>query len=126
MKRTKLRILAIVATLIAASLLITGQASAHGGGARGGEKDPADLPAACFAAGIDSVISDFDGGVALWEGCLTDDYSFEFVFFPGGPSIVCPGPDCPVVGASSIAELRAQFAADNFAPRGYWQPSTSC
>ena len=120
MKRTRLRIVAIVATLIAASLLVAGQASAQpGGGAGGGEEDPADLPASCFAAGIDDMISDFDAGLELWEGCLTDDYSFEFVFFPGGPSIVCPGPDCPIVGASSNAELRALFAADNFEAEGY-------
>ena len=120
MKRTRPRIVVIVATLIAASLLVAGQASANGGGdARGGEQNPADLPASCFAAGIDDLISDFDAGLELWEGCLTDDYSFEFIFFPGGPSIVCPGPDCPIVGASSRAELRALFAANNFEGEGY-------
>ena len=111
--------MAIVAALIAASLLVAGQASAHDGDARGGEKNPADLPASCFAAGIDSLIGDFDAGVELWEGCLTEDYSFEFVFFAGGPSIVCPGPDCPIQEFSSRAELRALFAANNFQAEGY-------
>ena len=118
-KRTRLRTIAIVAALIAGSLLVAGQASARGGGAREGERDPADLPASCFAEGIDSLISDLDAGVKLWEGCLTDDYSFEFVFFPGGPSIECPGPGCPIQEFSSRAEMRALFASTNFEASGY-------
>ena len=115
MKRTNRRIVTIVVALLAGSLLVAGQAWAGDG--RGNE--PADLPASCFAAGIDAMISDFEAGVELWEGCLTDDYSFEFIFFPGGPSIVCPGAECPIVGASSRAELRALFAANNFGAAGY-------
>ena len=119
MNRTRLRLFAIVAALAVGSLLVVSQASAGGGDDRGGVRDVADLPASCFGDGIDALISDFDAGLELWEGCLTDDYSFEFVFFPGGPSIVCPGPDCPIVGASSRAELRALFAANNFEAAGY-------
>lgn len=119
MKRTNRRIVTIVVALLAGSLLVAGQASAGDGDARGGEKDPADLPTSCFATGIDALIGDFEAGLELWEGCLTDDYSFEFVFFPGGPSIVCPGLGCPIVGASSRAELRALFASTNFEASGY-------
>lgn len=119
MKRTNRRIVTIVVALFAVSLLVAGQAWAGNGSGGGGEEDPADLPASCFAAGIDAMIGDFDAGLELWEGCLTDDYSFEFIFFPGGPSIVCPGSECPIVGASSRAELRALFAANNFEASGY-------
>lgn len=110
---------AVVAALLAGSLLAPSQASAGDGHSRGGEKDPADLAAACFAEGIDDLISDFDAALQLWEGCFTDDYSFEAVFFPGGPSFVCPSPDCPIQEFSSRAEIKAQFAAVEFARAGY-------
>ena len=120
MKLTRIRIAAIVAALVAASLLVSGQASAHGNSAQGGERNPADLPASCFADGIDAIgLGNFDAGLGLWEGCLTDDYSFEFVFFPGGPSIECPGPGCPIQEFSSRAEMRALFASTNFEASGY-------
>lgn len=95
-----------------------GRASASEGD-RGGEKRPEDLTN-CFAFGIDAIgRGDFDAGVALWDGCFTDDYSFEFVFFAGGPSIVCPGPDCPIQEFSTRAELRALFVSAFFENAGY-------
>lgn len=52
-------------------------------GNRGGERNPGDL-ADCFTFGRDEVgRGDFDHGVETWDGCFTDDYSFEFVFFSG-------------------------------------------
>lgn len=119
MRTTRVRIVAIVAALIAGSLLAATQVSAGGGQDSGGETDPADLPTACFAEGIDDLISDFDTALQLWEGCFTDDYSFEAVFFPGGPSFECPGPDCPIQEFSSRAEIKARFAADEFERAGY-------
>ena len=119
MKTTRIRIITIIAALLAGSLLATTQASASGGHSRGGEKDPADLPAACFAEGIDDLINNYDTALTLWEGCFTDDYSFEAVFFPGGPSFECPGPGCPIQEFSSRAEIKATFAADEFARAGY-------
>ena len=81
--------------------------------------NPTDL-AYCFAYGIDAVgRGDFDRGVAMWEECLAEDYSFKFTFYPGGPSVECPGPDCPVQEYESLAQLRAQFAQGNFKQEGY-------
>ena len=116
------RIVATLAVALAAALavtvLIANQASASGGD-RGGVARPADL-ANCFATGIDAIgRGDFDGGLELWKDCFTDDYSFVFTFFPGGPSITCPGPGCPIQEFDSRAELRARFAAEEFARRGY-------
>lgn len=46
--------------------------------------DPTDL-AHWFAYGIDAIgRGDYDGGVAMWEESLADDYSFKFTFYPGG------------------------------------------
>jgi len=89
------------------------------GNTEGGIADPIDL-ANCFAYGIDAVgRGDFERGVALWERCLTDDYSFKFTFYPGGPSMECPGPECPIQEFDSRARLRAEFAQAEFQRRGY-------
>lgn len=120
--RTYPRTTAAIGTLLVAVLAVTTLAATGAGassGDRDGEREPAGL-ANCFAFGIDQVgRGDFDAGVEIWDGCFADDYSFEFVFFPGGPSIVCPGPDCPVQEFSSRAELRALFAAPFFENAGY-------
>lgn len=42
-----------------------------------------------------------------------------FTFFAGGPSIVCPGPGCPIQEFDNRAELRAKFVAMNFENAGY-------
>ena len=84
-----------------------------------GVTNPADL-ANCFAFGIDAIgRGDFDGGLEQWEDCFTDDYSFVFTFFPGGPSFECPGPGCPIQEFSSRAEMRALFVKANFDGAGY-------
>jgi hypothetical protein len=81
--------------------------------------DPTDL-ARWFAYGIDAIgRGDYDRGVAMWEESLADDYSFKFVFYPGGPSMECPGPECPIQEFDSRAELRAQFAQGEFQRQGY-------
>ncbi len=81
--------------------------------------DPTDL-ARCFAYGIDAVgRGDFDRGVAMWQECFADDYSFKFTFFPGGPSIECPGPECPIQEFDSRPRLRAEFAQAEFQRQGY-------
>lgn len=86
---------------------------------QGGVRNPEDL-ANCFAFGIDSIgRGEFDGGLELWENCFTDDYSFVFTFFVGGPSVVCPGTGCPIQEFDSRAELRAKFVAMNFEGAGY-------
>ncbi len=83
------------------------------------QQDPTDL-ARCFAFGIDSVgRGDLERGVAMWEQCLTDDFSFKFTFYPGGPSVQCPGPECPIQEFESRAQLRAQFAQGEFQRQGY-------
>ena len=74
----------------------------------------------CFPYGIDAIgAGDFDGGLAIWEGCLADDFSFAFSFGPGSPLIECPSPDCPIQEFSSRAELRALFAQVAFEASGY-------
>ena len=84
-----------------------------------GAVEPTDL-ARGFAYGIDAIgRGDIERGVALWEPCFTDDYSFKFVFFPGGPSMECPGPDCPIQEFDSRARLRAEFAQTEFKRQGY-------
>ena len=84
-----------------------------------GVTDPTEL-AYCFAHGIDAVgRGDLERGVALWKECLTDDYSFKFTFFPGGPSMECPGPECRVQEFDSTAELRAKFGQAEFQRQGY-------
>ncbi len=89
------------------------------GSNEGGVTDPIDL-AHCFAYGIDAIgRGDFERGLSLWEGCLTDDYSFKFTFFPGGPSVECPGPECPIQESDSRARLRAEFAQVEFQRQGY-------
>ena len=84
-----------------------------------GVTDPTDL-ARWFAYGIDAVgRGDLERGVALWEEALADDYSFKFTFFPGGPSVECPGPECPIQDFESLARLRADFAHAEFKRQGY-------
>ena len=107
----------ILVVAVVSVVAITGQTEARDD--QSGVRNPADLTN-CFAFGIDSIgRGDFDGGVELWENCFTDDYSFVFTFFPGGPSIVCPGPDCPIQEFDSRAEMRALFVASNFEMSGY-------
>lgn len=73
-----------------------------------------------FAYGIDAIgRGDYESGVAMWERCFTEDYSFKFTFFPGGPSLECPGPDCPIQDFENGAVLRAQFAQSEFQRQGY-------
>ncbi|MCH8129321.1 MAG: nuclear transport factor 2 family protein [Acidobacteria bacterium] len=73
-----------------------------------------------FAYGIDAIgRGDYDRGVAMWEESLADDFSFKFVFYPGGPSMECPGPECPIQEFDSRAQLRAQFAQGEFQRQGY-------
>ena len=94
-------------------------AQASSGSNEDGCQNPEDL-VLCFAYGIDAIgRGDFDRGVSRWEGCFTDDYSFQFTFFPGGPSIACPGPDCPIQEFDSRAKLRAEFAQAEFQRQGY-------
>lgn len=98
--------LAALALLAVAGLAVTG-GQADAAPDLGGVSQPEDLPN-CFAFGIDQVGGgNLDAGIERFDDCITDDYSFEFVFFAGGPSIVCPGPDCPIQDHSSPAELRA-------------------
>ena len=81
--------------------------------------DPVDL-AHSFAFGIDAIgRGDYDRGVGIWEEALADDYSFKFTFYPGGPSMECPGPECPIQEFESRAQLRAQFAQGEFQRQGY-------
>ena len=81
--------------------------------------DPTDL-AHWFAYGIDAIgRGDYDRGVAMWEESLADDYSFKFTFYPGGPSMECPGPECPIQEFDSRARLRADFAQGEFHRQGY-------
>ena len=73
-----------------------------------------------FAYGIDAIgRGDYDRGVAMWEESLAPDYSFKFTFYPGGPSLECPGPECPIQEIESVAQLRAQFAQGEFQRQGY-------
>ena len=95
-------------------MLVAAQASADGGQDRG-VKDLADLPVLCLATPIDMVIDDLDAAIELWDPCLADDFTLEFLV-PGG-AIMCPGPACPPLG--SPGEMRATFAANNFANSGY-------
>lgn len=77
---------AVLATLLAVTALAVtgGQAGASGG--RSGERQPEDL-ATCFAFSIDQVgRGDLEAGIERFDGCLAEDYTFEFVFFEGGPS----------------------------------------
>lgn len=94
---------------------MTSQASSVSGGV----ENPQDL-ALSFAYGIDAIgRGDFDKGVSLWEECFADDYSFQFTFFPGGPSVECPGPGCPIQEFAGRAQLRAEFAQAEFERQGY-------
>ena len=80
---------------------------------------PTDL-AHWFAYGIDAIgRGDYERGVSMWEESLADDYSFKFTFYPGGPSMECPGPECPIQDFESLAHLRAQFAHGEFQRLGY-------
>lgn len=106
--------LAVLATL-AIVALAGGQADASGGN----RNQPADL-ANCFAFSIDQVgRGDLDGGIERFDECLADDYTFEFAFVAGGPTITCPGEGCPIQEYSSIGDLRARFANDFFVNAGY-------
>lgn len=83
------------------------------------EHKPEDL-AHCFAFSIDQVgRGNVDAGIERFDECLADDYTFEFQFFEGGPSIVCPSAECPVQEFSSPGDLRARFATNFFVPSGY-------
>ena len=94
---------------------MTSQTSSDGGGV----DNPEEL-AHRFAYGIDAVgRGDLAKGVSMWEPCFTDDYSFQFTFFPGGPSMECPGPECPIQDFDSRARLRAEFAQAEFQRQGY-------
>jgi len=121
-KQTYPKAVAVFAALMVALLAVTTVAVTRAEASsqdKEGVAEPADL-ANCFAFGIDQVgRGDFDTGVEIWDDCFADDYSFEFVFFPGGPSILCPSPDCPVQDFSSSAEMRALFAAPFFEDAGY-------
>jgi hypothetical protein len=107
----------LAALLVAATLAVTvGQADAAN---NRGERRPGDL-ANCFAFSIDQVgRGNLEAGIERFDGCLADDYTFEFVFFEGGPSIVCPGEGCPIQDFSSRAEMRALFADQFFQDAGY-------
>ncbi len=88
-------------------------------GSKAGVGSPEEL-ALRFAYGIDAVgRGDLDRGVSMWEACFTHDYSFQFTFFPGGPSMECPGPECPIQEFDSKARLRAEFAQAEFQRQGY-------
>ncbi len=85
----------------------------------GGVENPEDL-AHSFAYGIDAIgRGNLDQGISMWEACFADDYSFQFTFVPGGPSMECPGPDCPIQELDSRAKLRADFAQAEFQRQGY-------
>lgn len=123
MKRFTGRTTAGIATVLAGLLVIAtlavtvGQADATGNNR--GERRPGDL-ANCFAFSIDQVgRGNLEAGIERFDGCLADDYTFEFVFFEGGPSIVCPGEGCPIQEFSSRAEMRAVFADQFFQDAGY-------
>lgn len=84
------------------------------------EKHGAGDLANCFAFSIDQVgRGNLDAGIERFDECLADDYTFEFAFFEGAPSIVCPGTDCPIQEFSSRADLRARFASNFFVDAGY-------
>ena len=85
----------------------------------GRAKDPQDLDY-IFAYGIDAIgRGDFKKGLSMWEASLADGFSFQFTFFPGGPSVECPGPNCPIQEFDSRARLRAEFAQGEFQRQGY-------
>ena len=117
---TRKRIIAAAVILAAAMIPFVWTASrTTADGNQGGVTDPAEL-ANCFAFGIDAIgRGDFQGGLEQWEDCFTDDYTFVFTFFPGGPSIECPGPGCPIQEFDSRAEMRALFVEENFDVAGY-------
>lgn len=80
----------------------------------------------CFPIGIDAIgAGNFDEGLALWEECLTDDFSFAFRFAPDADLIECPGVSCPIEEFNSEgklrsrAETRALFAQFAFVTAGY-------
>lgn len=109
---------------IAAIAVGGSQVSATGAGLderqEGVGKDNPEQLATCFAFGIDQVgRGNLGAGIELLEPCLADDYVFEFVFFEGGPAIICPGDECPVSEYSSPADLRAKFANAFFVDAGY-------
>ncbi len=115
--RTLAGVSALLTILVAIGVmaLTGGQADASG---KDGNQ-PEDL-ANCFAFSIDQVgRGNLDGGIEKFDDCLADDYTFEFVFFEGGPSIVCPGEGCPIQEFSSRADMRARFADDFFQAAGY-------
>ena len=79
-----------------------------------------DSAARCFAFSIDQVgRGNLEAGIDRFDDCLTDDYRFEFIFFEGGPSIVCPSPECPIQEFSSPGDMRARFAQGFFIDAGY-------
>jgi len=83
------------------------------------EHHPEDLTR-CFATGIDNVgRGRTAAAIETLDPCLSDDYVFEFAFFEGGPSIICPSDECPIQDFSSRADMRARFAEMFFIDAGY-------
>ena len=113
---SKRLVVAIAGAALGASVL-AGAASADGHDVP--QSSPSELTT-CFATGIDSIgRGDADGGLALWQECLAEDYTFTVTFFPGGPGFTCPGSECPIQDVDTIAEVRARVAIDEFARQGY-------
>ena len=114
---TRGRVLQLAAALVVALLL------ASCGSSDSGSEASIDGPAGaarCFAFSIDQVgRGNLDGGIERFDDCLADDYQFEFVFFAGGPSIICPSAECPIQEFSSPGDMRARFANDFFTTAGY-------
>ncbi len=120
-KSTRGRVVAAVSAALAVLVtlgvvvVVSGQADAN---ARR-RYQPEEL-ANCFAFSIDQVgRGNLDGGIERFDDCLADDYSFEFAFVAGGPTITCPGEECPIQEYSSVGDLRARFANEFFVNAGY-------
>lgn len=113
--RRAIRHLAMLA-VIALMAISCGSSSAASGV---DEPQPGEL-ANCFAFSIDQVgRGNLAAGIDRFDGCLADDYTFEFIFFEGGPSVICPGDGCPIQEFDSRADMRARFANDFFVNAGY-------
>lgn len=118
MRRRSFRVIQGLALLLAVALFATGCGS-NSEAAAADAHQPADL-ANCFAFSIDQVgRGNLPAGIERFDECLADDYTFEFVFFEGGPSVICPGDGCPIQDFSSRADMRARFANDFFVNAGY-------
>ena len=91
------RIIGFFGVLIAIMMIATACSSDDDGEAAAATPPPGDIPVACWAAAADGSYDDFEGSVALFDECTTDDYSFGVVN-PALGEIVCfrDGGFCPL------------------------------